>query len=436
MALSTQALIEGMMTPCELATSRVGYVADAENALQDIASLASALRAGETLRIPRAGAAGGSKRQVCELVLCQASDDGGVDAILAAVSTLTRDGVMVALVEAGDALVAAETAFTAGVDWVCVLDGDDPARRHLVATCGIHPTELGADFEAATVCGPRSTCVFVPHNRDDREHRRRIRRSGRARLLDLAAGIEAEHGSAVTRVVRGLEMLIADRPTELNDPAARPGVFVVPGLPSAPWPDMSAPSLARLVATVERAAPMVRAELGALTATPGSLKRYVKPGRMTTKFALRDRDDWQSLKLFADDRIASALPTDCKATRTLLQTVAGSVSNEAVVSRLAPGAALPQHYGGADYKLVMHLGLAIPADCGIRVGGIARCWEEERILAFSDVYLHEAWNYSTEPRDCVLIDVWHPDLSPSEIAALRLVHRELEALKQKGTPLA
>ena len=42
---------------------------------------------------------------------------------------------------------------------------------------------------------------------------------------------------------------------------------------------------------------------------------------------------------------------------------------------------------------------------------------------FDDSLEHEAWNHTTEPRIVLIIDFWHPDLTPAEIAYLEGLHR-------------
>jgi hypothetical protein len=54
----------------------------------------------------------------------------------------------------------------------------------------------------------------------------------------------------------------------------------------------------------------------------------------------------------------------------------------------------------------------------LRVGEKTRTWEEGKAIIFDDSYEHEVWNYSDCHRIVLVLDVWHPDLSPSKIAAI------------------
>jgi aspartate beta-hydroxylase len=52
------------------------------------------------------------------------------------------------------------------------------------------------------------------------------------------------------------------------------------------------------------------------------------------------------------------------------------------------------------------------------VGGEIHEWAYGRAVVFDDTYEHEAWNRSAKTRVVLIFDLWHPDLSSVEIAAL------------------
>jgi aspartyl/asparaginyl beta-hydroxylase (cupin superfamily) len=82
------------------------------------------------------------------------------------------------------------------------------------------------------------------------------------------------------------------------------------------------------------------------------------------------------------------------------------------------------HTGPTNMRLRCHLGINIPAgDCGLKVGGETRHWQEGRCLVFDDALRHESWNDTDQPRIVLIVDVWHPDLTPSEITYLEGLHR-------------
>ena len=54
------------------------------------------------------------------------------------------------------------------------------------------------------------------------------------------------------------------------------------------------------------------------------------------------------------------------------------------------------------------------------MAGDARPWEEGKMVIFDDSYEHEAANLSKEmERVILLIDIWHPELVPTEIAQIQ-----------------
>jgi aspartyl/asparaginyl beta-hydroxylase (cupin superfamily) len=43
-------------------------------------------------------------------------------------------------------------------------------------------------------------------------------------------------------------------------------------------------------------------------------------------------------------------------------------------------------------------------------------------MIFDDHFEHEAWNHTENDRVVLVIDIWHPGLSPTEIALLKGLH--------------
>jgi aspartyl/asparaginyl beta-hydroxylase (cupin superfamily) len=75
-------------------------------------------------------------------------------------------------------------------------------------------------------------------------------------------------------------------------------------------------------------------------------------------------------------------------------------------------------------RLRCHLGIKVPhGDCGLKVGGETRHWQEGQCLVFDDSLQHEAWNHIAQPRIVLIVDLWHPDLTPAEISYLEGLHR-------------
>jgi aspartyl/asparaginyl beta-hydroxylase (cupin superfamily) len=90
-------------------------------------------------------------------------------------------------------------------------------------------------------------------------------------------------------------------------------------------------------------------------------------------------------------------------------------------SLLRAGARIAPHTGTHNARLICHLPLIVPPECGFRVGNEVRQWEEGKLLIFDDTIEHEAWNDSAQDRVVLIFDIWRPELSEQErreIAAL------------------
>jgi Aspartyl/Asparaginyl beta-hydroxylase len=96
----------------------------------------------------------------------------------------------------------------------------------------------------------------------------------------------------------------------------------------------------------------------------------------------------------------------------------------AYVSRMRAGTHIRAHTGPTNVRVRCHLGIRVPeGDCAIRVENDTRRWEEGKCLVFDDHFEHEAWNHSDEDRIILIVDLWHPGLSSTEIDLLEGLHR-------------
>lgn len=101
----------------------------------------------------------------------------------------------------------------------------------------------------------------------------------------------------------------------------------------------------------------------------------------------------------------------------------------AFFSLLHPRTRIPPHTGVTNARTIIHLGLIVPENCGFRVGGETREWDEGRAFGFDDTIEHEAWNDSDELRAVLIFDVWNPHITPDE---RELVNRMYQAADGSG----
>ncbi|MGH8242401.1 MAG: aspartyl/asparaginyl beta-hydroxylase domain-containing protein [Steroidobacteraceae bacterium] len=129
-----------------------------------------------------------------------------------------------------------------------------------------------------------------------------------------------------------------------------------------------------------------------------------------------------------EERCARA-PATMAAIRRLPQAEVDLRSPTAMFSVLKPRTRIPPHTGIANFRLVVHLPLVLPAGCGFRVGGETREWKMREAWVFDDTIEHEAWNDSDETRIILICDVWSPRLSPEEREAIRSVIAATDAFR-------
>jgi hypothetical protein len=90
------------------------------------------------------------------------------------------------------------------------------------------------------------------------------------------------------------------------------------------------------------------------------------------------------------------------------------------LSRLAPHTHVAAHRGPTNIRLRLHLPFRVPAgDCAMQVGGEVRSWVEGEAVVFDDLYEHEVWNNTDEDRLVMVADLWHSDLTDTEIELLK-----------------
>ena len=194
---------------------------------------------------------------------------------------------------------------------------------------------------------------------------------------------------------------------------ASPRMGVYPGLTSAPFHDVSRfPGALAL----ERNYPAVRAEIEALAAED------FQPEAEN----LKERGSWDVFLFYERGRRHEANCARCPVITGIIEasSTVRTTAGLLYVSKLSPGTHIKPHRGPVNLRLRCHLGVSVPAgDCGLKVGGKSRRWREGQCLVFDDSLEHEAWNRTAEPRIVLILDFWHPDLTPAEVAFLEGLHR-------------
>jgi len=202
----------------------------------------------------------------------------------------------------------------------------------------------------------------------------------------------------------------------------RPRMTRYPGLRSTPLHDAAQFQLAR---DLEDIAEAVAAEAHAL----GSNEFHDESE------GLKRSGRWRVLFLYERGRKNDDNCTLCPQTTAVIEAnrTVLSLGGLAYFSRLEADSHIAPHTGPTNMRLRCHLGIDVPPDCGLRVGGVTTTWREGRCLVFDDSLTHEAWNRSPRDRLVLVVDLWHPDLTNDEVALLDGLHRYAAA---NGTNLA
>lgn len=254
---------------------------------------------------------------------------------------------------------------------------------------------------------------------------------------------EAAHAAYVAKTAQRLAQASGDLPTTTAERQriarfqsnitrttrpyhSEPTHFAYPGLSEREFHDReSFPWLADL----EAASEAITAEFHALMASErAELVPYIQyPDDVPLRqwAALNRSKDWTAVHLVQNGVRIDANARHCPRTMALFdrldQPRITRRSPNAMFSLLAPGAHIPPHTGVANTRLVCHLPLIVPPGCWFRVGAERREWQVGEAWVFDDTIEHEAMNPSDKLRVILIVDTWHPDLSPAERAAVAAV---------------
>lgn len=264
-----------------------------------------------------------------------------------------------------------------------------------------------------------------------------LQQARRTAFQEALAPVQASHGrAALDRVWHCLESYLGLRPPIGLPALQRPTFMSFPGLPARAWfereefPWMS---------DMERRTETIREELLKVLAGDEGFQPFVDiptehPGAAYWR-ALNHSPSWNAFFFYRDGKPFPENQIRCPRTHAALDAVPlnriADHSPEALYSVLKPQARIPPHTGVINVRLVAHLALIIPPDCGIRVGNETRGWQEGRCIVFDDTYEHEAWNKSDRTRVVLIFDVWNPGLTVAEREGMQAAVEALGRFNQR-----
>ncbi|MBB37208.1 MAG: hydroxylase [Hirschia sp.] len=170
---------------------------------------------------------------------------------------------------------------------------------------------------------------------------------------------------------------------------------------------------------------MIRSELLGLLPREAGFRPYLEASDETIRLrdsALVNNPDWSAYYLWKQGELQDDAKRSCPRTIEALQSAPlDHLTGQApsvLFSVLKPGAYIPPHNGMLNTRLICHLPLIVPDNCGIRIGNDIINWREGELVIFDDSVEHEAWNRSDQTRVILLFEIWKPELSVRERAEI------------------
>jgi aspartyl/asparaginyl beta-hydroxylase (cupin superfamily) len=239
----------------------------------------------------------------------------------------------------------------------------------------------------------------------------------------VAAALEAE-AIDLTPAERGrIERLASNVSRRTRTYHSEASHFQYPGLRERefhdraefPWLEQAEALTATITQELEAVASAPEAELVPYV-------QYATSEPLAQWRALNHNRDWTAIHLLQRGTAIAPNAALCPQTMAFLGQmeqpwIPGCGAN-AMFSMLAPQTAIPPHCGVANFRLVCHVPLIIPGRCWFRVGEQVRDWQPGQAWVFDDTIEHEAVNETDQLRVIMIFDIWHPDLSPAERAAI------------------
>ncbi len=238
----------------------------------------------------------------------------------------------------------------------------------------------------------------------------------KAQMAAVEEKAEAEERDRITRFRSNV--LRRTRPYH-----SEPTHFHFPGLVEREFhPRRLFPWLDKLEAATDEIAAEFKAVMAAERTELVPYIQYADHQPLAQWRPLNKSSDWTAIHLLQNGRKIDANAEHCPRTLALLDSVGqpavrGAGPN-AMFSLLAPNTAIPRHVGVNNTRLVCHLPLIVPDGCWFRVGAETRFWRPGEAFVFDDTIEHEALNPTDQLRVVFIFDIWHPDLSQIERAAV------------------
>ena len=273
----------------------------------------------------------------------------------------------------------------------------------------------------------------------DNETRRRAQSANRLviqKMNTLHADATKDRGG---RIATAVWPQTHEGATGYQEANQKPHEFYIPDLTPIRYLDRT---LMPWAETFEAAFQDIKAEFLAALSSDKSVGRPYIDASMTLSAEfdhIHDSMNWAALDLYRNgtpnQKALPKFPKTCAALEKLPLATFGDAPFEVFFSQLQPGQCIPPHYGLSNHGITVHLPIIVPDNCRIRVEDEWRQWTEGELIAFDDSFEHEARNESDSLRVVLIFEVWHPDMTDEEIAALQRTFNARDAwIKARKIP--
>eukprot|EP00928_Gymnodinium_smaydae_P064390 TRINITY_DN47727_c0_g1_i1.p1 TRINITY_DN47727_c0_g1~~TRINITY_DN47727_c0_g1_i1.p1 ORF type:complete len:443 (-),score=97.67 TRINITY_DN47727_c0_g1_i1:277-1524(-) len=162
-------------------------------------------------------------------------------------------------------------------------------------------------------------------------------------------------------------------------------------------------------------------------AGPNGFQPYREPiGKESAERAARDgvgaeavdSGSWNVLYLFLNHKRFEENCEKLPVTVNAIQKAFPRHYSHAFISALSPGTHILKHHGPCNRMLRIWLPLSGLEGFRLRVGSTIIEPNAGEAFGWDHSFEHEAWHTGSETRFVLIVDIWHPDLSPQEIKFL------------------
>lgn len=262
----------------------------------------------------------------------------------------------------------------------------------------------------------------------------RIRKIRAEYLRDTFTDIRRAHGPReLFRIDRALAGYLGEASVFSSHPTQRPKVMYIPGLRSGGFLEASShPLVPPLIAEFPALQREFRQALAEETGIEPFMGKDLSPESMRDYVSGAAGASWDALFFYRhghrfDDTHARFPVTSALLDSLDLCRIDGQAP-EICFSILQPHSRIEPHHGVTNARVVIHIPLQVPPGCYLELTNVGRhLWQEGVPMVFDDTFEHSAENPTGQLRGILLMDAWHPELTPPERLAFTAL---IEAITQ------